>query len=202
MFRRRALVAFGTLVACGGGERSDVARKSPLETAIARELTAKLGEPTSATCTIIANLPVRCEAALADGTKLPIEITSERKEWAWRVGGRVVETAPITEYLNASLADLRVAQQANCGPRLAFVAPDDRLGCKLSGGGMAFVRFAADGTTSLELAIDPASAAARGEVVTPARDLELTATSRALETLEGESDGEEEVPGDGGVPKP
>lgn len=202
MFRRRALVGFSTIVACGGGERTEIARKSPLETAIARELTATLREPASATCTMVANLPVTCEAALADGTKLPIEITSEGKEWAWRVGGRVVETAPITEYVNASLADLHVAQHANCGPRIVFVAPDDRVGCKLSGGGMAFVRFAEDGTASLELAIDPASAAARGEAVTPARDLDLTATSHALEAREGESDGEEEVPADGGVPKP
>jgi hypothetical protein len=192
-----------TLVACGsGGERSEIVRKSPLETAIARELTGKLGEPASATCAMAMNLPVKCEAALADGTKLPIEIESDGKEWAWRVAGRVVETAPLVAYVNASLADLRVAQQANCGRRIVFVAPDDRVGCKLSGGGMAFVRFATDGTISLELDIDPASAAARGEVVTPARDLELTTTSRALEAREGESDGEEEVSADGGVPKP
>ena len=67
---------------------------------------------------------------------------------------------------------------------------------------MAFVQFAPDGTASLELALDPATAAARGEVVTPVRDRELTATSHALEPREGESDGEEEVAGDGGVPNP
>jgi len=191
-----------TLVACGDRKSAEPARRSPLEVGIARDLTAKLGEPVTATCVMIQNLPAKCEAALADGTKLPIAITSEGKEWAWRVAGRVVESAPIVAYVNAALADLKIAQQANCGPRIVFVEPGGRIGCKLSGGGMGFVRVATDGTTSLELDIDPTSAAARGEVVTPGRDRELTTISRALENLEGESDGEEEVTGDGGVPSP
>ncbi len=190
------------LVACRDRQRTELARKSPLETSIARDLTAKLGEPIAASCEMVMKLPAKCEATLADGTKLPIEIKSEGNEWAWRVAGRVVESAPIVAYVNASLGDLHVAQQANCGPRVVFVAQGDRIGCKLSGGGMAFVQFAPDGTTSLELALDAATAAARGEVVTPVRDRELSVTSRALEPLEGESDGEEEVPGDGGVTNP
>lgn len=177
-------------------------RRSPLETAIARDLTARLATPVSASCVVAANIPVRCEATLVDGTKVPIEIASEGKEWSWRVAGLVVETAPIAAYVEATLADLHVAQHASCGPRVVVVQPGDRIGCKLTAGGMAFVRFARDGTASLELELEPASAAARGEPVTPQRDLELTSISRALETLEGESDGEEEVLGDGGVPGP
>ena len=193
-----------TLVACGNRERSAGARKSPLETAIARELTAALAQPVAATCVMIASLPAKCEAVLADGTKLPIAIASEGNEWAWRVAGRVVETAPITAHVDAVLRDLKLTQHASCGARFAFVADGERLGCKLSGGGMAFVRFAKDGTASLELALDATSAAARGELVTPERDRELTQTSKALELLEGESDGEEELPArpDGGVAKP
>jgi hypothetical protein len=199
---RAQLVALLTLVACGDRKPSKGARKSPLETAIARDLTARISEPVTASCAMVLGAPAKCEAALADGTKLPIEIANEGKEWAWRVVGLVVETRPIATHIAATLADLKLAQQANCGARIAYVEPGGRLGCKLSGGGMAFVRFAPDGTTSLELDLDPASAAARGELVTPERDRELTGISKALEHLEGASDGEEEVPSDGGVPKP
>ena len=190
------------VIACGDRTPPTGARKSPLETAIARDLTAKIAEPVTATCTLVLRTPAKCEATLTDGTKLPIEITSEGKEWAWRVAGLVIETQPIATHVAATLADLKITQQANCGARIAFVEPGGRLACKLSGGGMAFVRFAADGSTSLEIDLDAASAAARGELVTPERDRELTAISRALENLEGESDGEEEVRSDGGVPKP
>ncbi len=191
-----------TLVACGDRERSTGARKSPLETAIARDLTAKLAQPVSATCVMAASLPAKCEAALTDGTKLPIEIASEGNEWAWHVSGLVVETAPIAAHVDAALRDLKLVQHASCGASFAFVAAGERLACKLSGGGTAFVRIAKDGTTSLELDLDAASAAARGELVTPERDRELTEISKALERLEGESDGEEEIPADGGVAKP
>jgi hypothetical protein len=190
-------VALVTLVACRDHKAPDV-RKSPLETAIARDLTARLATPVTATCEVIA-VVAKCEAVLADGTKLPIEVKSEGTEWAWRVSGLVLETLPIATHINAVLADMKLAQQASCGPRIVFVAPGDRIGCKLSGGGLAFVEVAPDGTTSLELDIDATSGAARGELVTPERDRELTEISRALEQLEGESDGEEEVPGDGGV---
>ena len=202
MILRLPLVGLWTLVACGDRQASEGARKSPLETAIARDLTAKLREPVTASCAMVGGLPAKCEAALGDGTKLPIEIASEKNEWSWRVAGLVIETAPIKAHVDATLADLKIAQHASCGGKHAFVEVGGRLGCKLSGGGMAFVQFAKDGTASLELALDAASAAARGELVTPERDRELTAVSKALEHLEGESDGEEEVPSDGGVAKP
>jgi hypothetical protein len=199
---RAQLVTLLTLVACGDRTPSEATRKSPLETAIARELTVKIAEPVSASCAMVLGKPTTCEATLADGTKLPIEVAHEAKEWAWRVNGLVIQTAPIATHIAATLKDLAIAQQVACGARIAFIEPGGRLGCKLSGGGMAFVQLATDGTTSLELDLDPASAAARGELVTPERDRELTAISKALEHLEGESDGEEEVASDGGVPKP
>ncbi|HEY5928441.1 MAG TPA: hypothetical protein VIV11_42435 [Kofleriaceae bacterium] len=203
MILRLPLVGLLTVVACGDPKQAPGARKTPLETAIARELTAKLGVPVTASCAMVVGLPAKCEAALGDGTKLPIEIASEQREWAWRVAGLVIETAPIKAHVDATLGDLKIAQQASCGGKHAFVERGGRLGCKLSGGGMAFVKFAEDGTAALELALDAASAAARGELVTPERDRELTAISKALEHLEGESDGEEELPpSDGGVAKP
>jgi hypothetical protein len=200
-----ALVALLTLVACGDRKPSPGTRKSPLETAIARDLTTKLAQPVTATCTTLVDIPTKCEAVLADGTKLPIVIAGAGKDWEWHVDGFVVETTAIVTYVNATLGDLELAQQASCGARFAFVERGGRIGCKLSGGGIAFVRFAKDGTASLELDIDPAAGSARGELVTPERDRELTAISKALETLEGESDGEEEVAPavpDGGVAKP
>lgn len=192
------------VVACRDhGGPSERARTSPLETSIARDLTARLHAPVTASCVQAGTVGAKCEAQLAGGMKLPIEVRSEGKEWTWRVVGLVIETAPVVAYVNATLGDLHVAQQANCGPAVVVVQPGERVGCKLSGGGMAFVQFAKDGTASLELAIDPAAGSARGEVVTPARDRELTAISKALENLEGESEEDEEVvPGDGGVPSP
>ncbi len=190
------------LAACGDRKPSGAARKSPLEVAIARDLTAKLGQPVTSSCTTTMLGVAKCDATLADGTKLPIEVKSEGKEWAWRVVGLVVETAPIAKYVDDTLGDLKIAQQANCGPRIAFVEAGGRIACKLSGGGIAFVRVDANGNTSLELELDPAAATARSEPVTPTRDRELTTISHALENLEGESDGEEEVTADGGVPSP
>lgn len=151
---------------------------------------------------MVAGNPIRCEAVLADGTKLPIAIEADKREWAWHIDGIVVESKTITDHLTGLLADLRVAQTVDCGARFHVVKAGDRMACKLGGGGLAFVRVAADGSTSVELALDSSSAAARGELVTPAREVELFKMSKDLEALDGESDGEEEVPADGGVPKP
>jgi hypothetical protein len=186
VFRRATLVGLSTLACCGDRQPSEGARKSPVETAIARDLTAKIGQPVTTTCLVVASVPTKCEAALADGTKVPIQIESAGNEWAWKVGGLVVDTAPIVAHIRAALGELNVAQQVNCGGRTAFVETGSRLACKLSGGGTAFVGFRNDGTTSLELDLDAASAAARGELVTPERDRELTSISKALEALEGE----------------
>jgi len=181
-------------VACRGDAN---ARHSPIETAIARELTARFALPVSVTCDMA--VP-HCEAKIIDGTKLPIELHTEGKEFVWRVAGMAIDTARIVTYVNASLADLRVEKRASCGTRIQIVKPGDRIGCQLSGGGMAFVRIAGDGATSLELALDASSAAARGEAVTPAREQQLLKISRGLEAREGESDGEEALPSDAGVP--
>ena len=200
MSRRLAFVVPLTLCACGDAGKP-LPRRSSLETQIARELTAKLAAPVSATCTELGSL-AKCEAMLFDGTKLPIDVKSERDAWEWHVAGVVVETPPIASHVIATLADLKLSRAVNCGARIQVVQPGERISCMLSGGGMAFVRIAGDGSTSIELALDKASAAARMELVTPERDRELTKISVDLEKLEGESDGEEEVPADGGVPAP
>jgi hypothetical protein len=58
------------------------------------------------------------------------------------------------------------------------LVPGQRLACTLSGGGAACVQVAADGALSLELALDPATAAARGSAATEA---DLLHRSRALD---------------------
>jgi len=167
-------------VACGRDHGRGI---SPHETTIARALTARFGLPVTVTCETV------CTAVFVDGTTLPIEL---HRDGSWRVPGKVIDTSAIAAYVDGELAELGVAQRASCGPRIQRVQVGDRIGCKLSGGGMAFVSIGEHGA-ALELALDAAAAAARGETVTPGRAAELTKISRDLERLEGESDGEEEV---------
>lgn len=131
-----------------------------------------------------------CRAFVGD-TVLTVAVRNEHGQWAWHVEGQVVQTAPIAARITGELADLGVAQTVDCGPLVVRVAAGERLTCKLSGGGAAFVTIAKDGTVSLELAIDPAVAGVRSE-----QPRDLTKTSRALERLPGEED-EEEVMGSG-----
>lgn len=177
------------VLACRERETRAPLRPSPLETGIARDLTEKLGVPVTTRC-LVAGSVAMCRA-FAGGQKLTIAVKSERGQWAWRVDGRIVQTAPIAARIAGELADLGVAQTVDCGAPVARVALGERLTCKLSGGGAAFATIASDGTVSLELAIDPAAAAVRSE-----EPRDLTQTSRALERLPGEED-DEEVLGSG-----
>ncbi len=207
MWSRVLIVCVLTLAGCRDRAASDHARKSPLETGIARDLTARFATPVTVSCTKSGPVPVRCTAVLydktPDRTELPIALEEANKsEWGWHIDGIVIDGKAIASYVQEQLASLGLAQTATCGGPIQAIQPGERVSCSLSGGGAAFVTVAADGATSLELALDKESAAARSEPVTPARDHELTARSAALEDLEGESDGEEAVPADGGVPAP
>jgi hypothetical protein len=190
------------LVACGD-RRADVgAKKSPLEIAIAHDLTARFGVTVNADCAVLVGMNAQCEASLADGTKLPISVKGERGDWVWHVSGVVVEQPALTEFVAAALAEIHVDQKVDCTPAVHVVQPGERTTCKLSGGGLAFVQIAADGNAKLELELDAQAARARGEPVTPERDRELIKISKDLEGRAGASDGEEEVTGDGGVGEP
>ena len=133
----------------------------------------------SASCTLIAGMASSAKRRSVDGTKIPIEVKSDKKDWAWRVAGIVVDQQAITEHVksrahrSACRSDASIARQ----PCMSSAA-GDRIACKLSGGGLAFLQIAADGNASLELALDPASAAARGELVTPEKE------TRAVRDLE------------------
>lgn len=201
MTRGLGIVCVLALVSCRDRHAEEALRKSPLETAIARDLTARFATPVTASCVLIAGaIAAKCDAALGDGTKIPIEVGTDHRDWTWRIAGIVVEQRAITDYVSEELGGVHVDQKVDCSPAVHVVQPGDRIACKLSGGGLAFVRVAADGTATLELALDPQAAAARGEIVTPQRDHELVKISKGLEGLEGDSDGEEEAILDGGLP--
>jgi hypothetical protein len=186
------------LAGCRDHHRDVGVHHSALETGIGSDLSERFAVPVTASCKVI-GVGMRCEAKLDDGTTLPIEVGAEHGDWTWHVSGIVVEKKPLTDYIAAALADIHVDERVDCAT-VQVLKAGDRATCKLSGGGLAFVQFAADGTGTLELALDAAAAAARGEPVTPQREQELFKISRALEGRQGQSDGEEEaVPGDGGV---
>jgi hypothetical protein len=148
----------------------------PLETAIARELTARFHVPVTARCAAFGSAVLACRAEL-DGVVLPIALA----EGGWHVVGRFVDTTPIAAYVQGVLDDLGVAQHASCLPHVQQVAPGARVGCTLSGGGAAFVDVAGDGSLALELALDPAAAAVRAEPATEDRVRDLVQRSRGLD---------------------
>jgi hypothetical protein len=172
-------------VACHAREERAPLRRSPLESAIARELTERLGVPVTTRCVIVAEV-AGCRA-WAGSVPMRVIVENHRGEWTWEVEGRFVSTAPIAAQIAGELADLGVQQTVDCGAPVARV--DDRLACKLSGGGSAFVTVARDGRVDLELAIDPAAAGVRSE-----EPQDLTKTSRDLEKMGGDDD-EDETPG-------
>jgi hypothetical protein len=175
------------VLACSAREEQAPLRKSPLESGIARALTEKLGVPVTTRCVIVAGV-AGCRA-WAGTVQLPLVVENHRGEWTWEVKGRFVSTAPIVTQITGELADLGVAQTVDCGAPVAQI--DDRLACKLSGGGSAFVTVASDGRVSLEIAIDPAAAGVRSE-----QPRDLTKTSRALDRA-GKEEEEDEAVGSG-----
>ncbi len=208
-FRRvtRASVAFRvpfvgllTVIACGDPQIRDIPQAKPFEAEISADLGARFSTSVTTRCLMLTVVPLKCIATLADGTELPIAIEHARTEWQWHVDGVVIEAAPIVAYVEEGLAGLHVAQQVDCGSRIQVIKRGDRVVCKLAGGGAAFVDIAPDGSTSLELALDAATATVRTELTSADRDRELTKQSKDLEPLAGQSDGEEAVAADAGVP--
>jgi hypothetical protein len=105
----------------------------------------------------------------------------KNRELVWRLDGALVLADDIEAYLRDALADLGVPQIARCGARIRSLAPGGRLQCQLQNGGKAFVVVNADGTTALEILLDPAAGDARAEVVTIEREKSLLEMSRKLE---------------------
>jgi hypothetical protein len=154
--------------------------RSPVETAIARDLTARFGVSAEVRCIVIAGV-AGCRASV-DGVRVPVVVENHRGEWKWSVDGAAIATAPIAARVRDELADLGVVQSVDCGKA---VVVGTRVTCALGGGGAAFASVARDGRVSLEIAIDPAAAGVRREV---AQD--LTKTSQALAHGSGDEDDE------------
>jgi hypothetical protein len=171
------------VIVCVAGCRDHEVRaplqRSPLETAIERELTARAGAPATTRCVI--GLGVAMCNASVDGVVVPVVVENHRGEWVWWVEGGIVPTAEIAARVRDELADLGVAQTVDCGKAIARGA---HVVCALSGGGKAFATIGKTGQVSLELAIDPAVAGVRSE---SPRD--LTERSRSLDrTAVGEEE--------------
>ena len=168
------------VVACRSPQREVASSRSPVEAAIARDLTARFGVPAQVRCIVIAGV-AGCRASV-DGVRVPVVVENHRGEWQWRVEGAAIATAPIAARVRDELADLGVVQTVDCGKA---VVVGTRVTCALGGGGAAFASVARDGRVALEIAIDPAAAGVRREV---AQD--LTKTSQALAHGSGDEDDE------------
>jgi hypothetical protein len=168
------------VVGCREREVEAPLQQSPVETAIARELTARFDVPAQVRCIVIAGV-AGCRASV-DGVRVPIVVENHRGEWRWWVEGGAIATAPIASRVRDELADLGVVQTVDCGKAVAI---GSRVTCALGGGGAAFASVGRDGRVSLELAIDPAVAAMRNE-----EPRDLTKTSRLLEHGSGDEDDE------------
>ena len=173
--------------ACGNGEPAR--GRSPIARSIDEALGARFGTAVVTRCFDFAPM---CEAHLSDGTSLPISVIRRGAEWEWRVIGLVVTSDQLEAYLRDEVADLGAPQGVRCAPRVRKIAAGDRIECWLERGGKGFITVRGDGTIAVEVVLDASGANARSELITPARDLELTRASEALE--HSEERGEDEGP--------
>ena len=130
-------------------------------------------------------LPPRCRAYLPDGSDLALRVFAEHRAVMWSVDGVLVVADEIEAYLRETLAEMGVPQVARCGVRIRVIGTGDRIECALQNGGKAFAVANADGSTAIEIVLDPAAGAARTELV---RDDELQRMSEKLEHGDDEAD--------------
>lgn len=188
-----ALVVAAALSGCGRDEPAS--RRVLIERAIDRELGARFGVGVVTQCHPYAP---GCVARLPDGGSLPISLIKLGTEWEWRVVGLVITTNEIEAYLREEVADLGAPQGVRCAPKIRRIDPGDRIECWLANGGKAFVTVRVNGSISVEVVLDARSANARSELITPAREQELSTSSRALEHSENFDDDEESPSADAG----
>ncbi len=167
------------LAACGTRESSHA--PSPVERSIDDALRARFGVAVATRCFEFA--PV-CEARLPDNLSLPISMVRRGPEWEWSVIGLVVTSDQLEAYLRDEVTDLGAPQAVRCAPRIRRIAAGDRIECWLERGGKGFITVRQDGSLSIEVVLDVSGANARSELITPARDLELTRASKALDSAE------------------
>jgi hypothetical protein len=177
------LLAAALAVACGdrAAETPPSAGGPPaLEQAITADLSARVGAPVVVRCLAPLGVPLACDVRLPDGTALPVTLHDGGSAWEWAIAGRLVAAAPIEAYVRDVVGDLGAPQTVACGPALRQLPPDERVECHLGHGGAAFVTVGSDGTLAVEVELDPAAAAARGQPVTRTQAVELEGLSRAL----------------------
>lgn len=182
-------------LACG---RDQAHSSSILERTIDAELGKRLGVGVSTRC--FGLLPA-CVTLLPDGGALPIVLERIGTSWEWHVDGVVITTDALDRYLREEVADLGAPQDVRCAPRIRRIVPGERIECWLEHGGKAFVVVRLDGSTSVEIVLDAAAAAARSEPVTPANDDALSRTSRSLEDAEEDGEDDDQPPADAGDPR-
>lgn len=184
------------LLACGNDrDAKGPPPATPLERSVADGLAARYAmtfvvtcEPDGRSCKARPSGP----SSAADSV-LPIRLVDDGAARDWQIDGIVVRSDAIEDYLRGELVDLGVPTTAHCGRRFWVLQVHERVVCELGTGGRAFAVVQEDGSTRVEVELDPAAAAARTEPLDPAREHELTELSRSYD---------EEVPPlvDGGVP--
>lgn len=170
--------------ACGDraapDERAPAGGPSALERAIATDLGSRLGATVDVRCLAPLGVVLACDVRLPDGSALPVALHDAGSAWEWSIDGRLVAAAPIEAYVREVVADLGAAQSVTCGPALRRLPARERVECQLERGGAAFVSIGSDGALAVEVELEPAAAAARGQPVTRTQEVELDGLSRAL----------------------
>lgn len=174
------------VTAACGSEQTQPRESSRIERAIEAELLERVRVPVRVRCVWI---PPSCRATLPDGSHAGIRLRVERGELVWQLDGALVLADDIEAYLRDALADIGAPQVARCGARIRSIAAGDRVECQLQRGGKAFVVVNGDGTTSIEILLDPVAGDARAEPVSIEREESLLEMSRKLEHAE-DGDGE------------
>jgi hypothetical protein len=175
------------LGACGSEHAARQTRDSTrVEAAIESSLQQRIGVALRVRCVWI--VP-SCRAHLPDGSTMDVLVGWKRGELEWKLDGMLALADDVEAYLRDVLAELGAPQVARCGARIRALHVDDRIECALQNGGRAFAVATAEGKLAFEIVLDPASGAARSEVVTIERSIELEKMSKKLD---GDADGEDE----------
>lgn len=194
----RVTLALGLVLAGACRSAETAAARSPLERSIEETLGARFKTPVVARCFDF--FAPACEVMLPDGSSLPISVIRRGTEVEWSAIGLVVTSDELEAYLRAEVGELGAPQDVRCAPRIRRINAGDRIECWLARGGKGFVTVGADGSTSVEVVLDAASANARSELVTPARETELLRASKVLDSAD--ETGEDERPTlDAGAPE-
>lgn len=188
----RVTLALLLALASSCGRDAAQAKRSPLELAIENTLGARFKTPVVARCFDVAPA---CDVKLPDGGSLPIAVIRRGTDVEWRAVGLVVTSDELESYLRAEVAELGAPQDVRCAPRVRRIQAGDRIECWLARGGKGFVTVREDGSTSVEVVLDAASANARSELVTPARDTELLRASKVLDSAAETGEDERPAPG-------